>query len=81
MSDAKAELKKELEKGVTRLQTLRDEVRVRLHLAGMDLKDQWKKLEPHLEEVEKKAEDASDEARAMLSEAVKKLEKLRAALR
>jgi hypothetical protein len=81
MSDAKAELKKELEKGVTRLQTLRDEVRVRLHLVGMDLKDQWKKLEPHLEEVEKKAEDASDEARTMLSEAVKKLEKLRAALR
>ena len=38
MNDAKAELKKELEKGVTRLQTLRDEVRVRLHLAGMDLK-------------------------------------------
>lgn len=81
MTDAKAELKKELEKGRTRLQTLRDEVRVRLHLAGMDLKDQWNKLEPHLEEVEKKAEEASDEARTLLSEAVKKLEKLRAALR
>jgi hypothetical protein len=81
MSDAKAELKKELEKGVTRLQTLRDEVRVRLHLAGMDLKDQWNKLEPHLEQVEKKAEDASDEARTLLAEAVKKLEKLRASLR
>lgn len=81
MSDAKAELKKELEKGVTRLQTLRDEVRVRLHLAGMDLKEQWKKLEPHLEEVEKKAADVTDDARAMLGEAVKKLEKLRASLR
>jgi hypothetical protein len=81
MSDAKAELKKELEKGVTRLQTLRDEVRVRLHLAGMDLKDQWNKLEPHLEEVEKKAGEVTDEARTMLGEAVKKLEKLRASLR
>jgi hypothetical protein len=81
MNDAKAELKKELEKGVTRLQTLRDEVRVRLHLAGMDLKEQWKKLEPHLEEVEKKAADVTDDARAMLGEAVKKLEKLRASLR
>jgi len=81
MGDAKAELKRELEKGVTRLQTLRDEVRVRLHLAGMDLKDQWKKLEPQLEEVEKKAEEASDEARAVLAEAMKKLEKLRASLR
>jgi hypothetical protein len=81
MSDAKAELKKELEKGLTRLQSLRDEVRVRLHLAGMDLKDQWNKLEPHLEEVEKKAEEASDEARALLSDAVKKLEKLRSSFR
>jgi hypothetical protein len=81
MSDAKAELKKELEKGLTRLQSLRDEVRVRLHLAGMDLKDQWNKLEPHLEDVEKKAEEASDEAKTLLAEAVKKLEKLRASLR
>jgi hypothetical protein len=81
MNDAKAELKKELAKGVTRLQTLRDEVRVRLHLAGMDLKDQWNKLEPHLEEVEKKAEEVSDDARTAVAEAVKKLEKLRASLR
>jgi hypothetical protein len=81
MSDAKAELKKELEKGVTRLQTLRDEVRVRLHLAGMDLKEQWKKVEPHLDEVEKKAGDVTDDARHMLGEAMKKLEKLRASLR
>jgi ribosome-associated translation inhibitor RaiA len=81
MSDAKAELKRELEKGVTRLQTLRDEVRVRLHLAGMDLKDQWNKLEPHLDEVEKKAHEASDDAKTALAEAMKKLEKLRASLR
>jgi hypothetical protein len=81
MNDAKAELKKELEKGVTRLQALRDEVRVRLHLAGMDLKDQWKKLEPHLDEVEKKASEASDDARTMLSEAMKRLEKFRASLK
>jgi hypothetical protein len=81
MSDAKAELKKELEKGVTKLQTLRDEVRVRLHLASLDLKDQWNKLEPHLEEVEKKAHDVTDDARAKLGEAVKKLEKLRESLR
>jgi lipid II:glycine glycyltransferase (peptidoglycan interpeptide bridge formation enzyme) len=81
MSDAKAELKKELEKGVTKLQTLRDEVRVRLHLASLDLKDQWNKLEPHLEEVEKKAHEVTDDARAKLAEAVKKLEKLRESLR
>ena len=81
MKDAKDELKKELEKGIGRLQSLRDEVRVRLHLAGMDLKDQWNKLEPHLNEVEKKAGEASEDARMLLSEAMRKLEKLRASLR
>jgi hypothetical protein len=81
MNEGKSELKRELEKGVQKLQTLRDEVRVRLHLAGMDLKDQWNKLEPHLEEVEKKAGEATDEARTMLHDAMKRLEKLRAQLR
>ncbi len=80
MGDAKNELKKELEKGLSRLQTLRDEVRVRLHLAGMDLKDQWNKLEPHLEEAEKKAGEVSEDAKNKLADAVKKLEKIRASL-
>jgi hypothetical protein len=80
MADARTELKKELEKSLTKLQTLRDEVRVRLHLAGMDLKQQWDKLEPQLEQVEKKAGEVSEEARTVLSEAVKKLEKFRSSL-
>ena len=84
MSDTGTELKNELMKGLTTLQMLRDEVRVRLHLASMDLKDQWKKLEPHLEDVEKKAENVTEASRAMLNdavkEAVKKLEKFRASL-
>jgi len=54
MAEMKTELKKELEKNLNLLHTLRDEVRVRLHLAGMDLKEQWNKLEPHLEDAEKK---------------------------
>jgi hypothetical protein len=80
MAEAKGELKKELEKGLTKLQSLRDEVRVRLHLAGMDLKDQWNKLEPQLDQVEKKAQEASEEARSVLADAVKKLEKFRASM-
>lgn len=34
------------------LQTLRDEIRVKLHLAGMDAKDAWHELEPRLERLE-----------------------------
>jgi len=81
MADAKTDLKKELEKGLAKMGSLRDEVRVRLHLAGMDLKDQWNKLEPQLDQVEKKAGEVSEDAKKLLNEAVSKLEKLRSSLR
>jgi predicted nucleic acid-binding Zn-ribbon protein len=80
MSDTTDELKKELKKSVALLRTLRDEVRVRLHLGGMDVKEQWNKLEPHLQEVEKKAEELTDASRNAVAEAVKRLQKLRASL-
>ena len=60
--------------------TPRDEVRVKLHVGGMDVKEQWKKLEPHLEEVEKKAEDLTEASRVAVTEAVKRLQKLRSSL-
>lgn len=77
MSD---ELKAELKKGLGRLQTLRDEVKVKIHLASMNVKDQWKKLEPGIEEVEKAAHDISEKSRGALSDALKRLEKLRDSL-
>jgi predicted nucleic acid-binding Zn-ribbon protein len=81
MSDTANDLKTELKKGLSQLQTLRDQVRMRLHLANMDLKDQWNKLEPHLADVEKKAADASEASRNLLNEAVKKLEKFHSSLK
>ena len=80
MSDKTNELKNELNKSLDLLRTLRDEVRVKLHLGGMDVKEQWSKLEPHLEEVDKKAGELTDASRTALSEAVKRLQKLRASL-
>ncbi len=81
MGEAGTELKTEVKKGLGRLQTLRDEVKVRIHLASMSLKDQWKKMEPRLEEVEKAAQDISETSRTALADALKRLEKLRDALR
>jgi len=81
MNDTATELKNELKKGLTTLQMLRDEVRLRLHLASMDIKDQWKKLEPQLEEVEKKAENVSEASRTLIHDTVKTLEKFRASLK
>ncbi len=46
MGNITSELKSDLNKSLESLQTLRDEIRVRLHLAGMDAKDAWDKLEP-----------------------------------
>jgi CBS domain-containing protein len=77
---AGAELKRDLRKSLERLQTLRDEVRVRLHLGSLELKDQWRKLEPHLGDVEKKAEELTEAARAAIVDAVNRLETLRSSL-
>ena len=74
------DLKNELKKSLTTLQTLRDEVRVKLHLANMDLKDQWNKLDPYIADVERKAGEATEASRTLLHEAVKKLEQFRASL-
>lgn len=35
-----------------------DEIKLEIHLAGMDLKDAWRRLEPRIAMVEKLAEDA-----------------------
>jgi CBS domain-containing protein len=74
------DLKSELRQGLARLQTLRDEVRVRLHLGSLELKDQWRRLEPHLGDVEKRAEELTEASRAAIQDAVKRLENLRSSL-
>jgi hypothetical protein len=75
-----AELKEEVKKGLEHLRTLRDEVRVRLHLAGMEARAEWNKLEPHLHDVEHAAREASEASRRAVSEAVHSLKKLRDSL-
>jgi hypothetical protein len=77
-SDLKAEVKKSLEL----LQALRDEVRVQLHLGGMELKNRWDKLQPQLETVERTAvQEATEASRKLIADAIKALEELRASLR
>jgi hypothetical protein len=44
------------------LKTLRDEVAVKIHLAGMDAKDRWNDLRPRIDEVEAQAARAGDTA-------------------
>lgn len=76
MSQTTTELKTEIQKSLDLMRTLRDEVRVKLHLAGMDAKDEWQKLEPHLLDVERAADEFSEAAHKAVSDAVKRLSKL-----
>lgn len=50
--DVKNQLKADLED----LKRMRDEIKLKLHLAGKDAKDRWHELEPKLEELELKFE-------------------------
>lgn len=57
---------------VDRITQLRDEVKLRLHLATLEVKKEWdEKLEPKVFEVEKLAKDATETA---VSDLVQRLE-------
>jgi DNA-binding transcriptional regulator GbsR (MarR family) len=77
MSQTTTDLKKEIDKSLELMRTLRDEVRVKLHLAGMDAKDEWRKLEPRLDEVERAAAAATEATKVAVTDAVKAVSKLR----
>jgi len=48
---------------IAELRKLRDEVRVQIHLAGMDAKKAWEEdFEPKLAEADRLAENATEEA-------------------
>ena len=52
---------------LTELQTLRDEIRVRIHLAGVEVKSAWDHLEPQIAGVEMMASfESSPAARTLL---------------
>jgi hypothetical protein len=73
-------MKNDLTHTLDQMRTLRDEVRVRMHLAKMDVKDEWNKLEPHLLDVEKAAEHLSEASVQAAQDALRELKKLRAKL-
>jgi hypothetical protein len=68
-------IKAEVEKNVSRLAQLRDEVKLKLHLASLEAKSEWEeKLEPRVHEVEQTAKNVSDTSRNAVGEVVQKLE-------
>lgn len=68
----KTELHKGLEDTMSELERLADEVRLKLHLAGMDARDAWDKtLEPKLVDARRHAKEASTASRAAIDDTVK----------
>jgi chaperonin cofactor prefoldin len=64
----KDEVKRQLESILAELQTIRDEGRVRLHLAGMELKDRWRELETRLDDIESQRPEATQKLRNAAAE-------------
>ena len=81
MNQGKNPLRQKLRNTLGELQTLRDEIRVRLHLMGMDAKDAMADLEPRIDRLEKEVEHAGDDALDKLSDALDKIAKSLHALR
>jgi uncharacterized protein YhaN len=57
-----SELRQDLKAFQHDLRALRDEVRLKLHLAGMEVKQEWEKLEPQLDRALNSAAQVSSEA-------------------
>jgi hypothetical protein len=71
----------DLEHLVDDIATMRDELRVRLHLAGMEAKEKYGKLDEEIFELQQRAkrvgEEGAHEVKELLHDAKKRLEKLR----
>ncbi|MGB5811855.1 MAG: hypothetical protein WBG86_15055 [Polyangiales bacterium] len=59
------------------LKRMTDEIKVKLHLAGMDAKDAWEDIQPRLKDFEKRfdstADDVGEELRALGSDIKQRL--------
>lgn len=60
-----------------KLQTLRDEIRLRIHLGGMELKGLWSDLENKIFDAEKKIEGAAEDVFAKLQSLLPEVEAFR----
>lgn len=68
-------IKIEVEKNIEKLTALKDEVKLKLHLASLDAKKEWdEKIEPHVLEIEQTAKNVSESSRTAVKDVVAKVE-------
>jgi hypothetical protein len=82
--EAQKKLKQDLEDTRNDLRRAADEIRVKLHLASMDAKDAWDEIQPRLEDFERrfdaKADEVSEELKALGKDIKKRLRNIKAKL-
>jgi len=83
--EADKTLKQDLEDTRNDLKQAADEIRVKLHLAGMDAKDAWDEIQPRIEDFERrfdgKADEVSEELKALGSDIKQRLLNIKAKLK
>jgi DNA anti-recombination protein RmuC len=83
--EADKTLKQDLEDTRNDLRQAADEIRVKLHLAGMDAKDAWDEIQPRIEDFERrfdeKADEVSEELKALGSDIKQRLLNIKAKLK
>lgn len=63
-NDPQTATKSVFQTGMDELRTLRDQVRLKLHLAGQEAREQWEtKFEPRIEKLEQQIREAGDNTR------------------
>lgn len=70
-----------MKENLTKLRTLRDEIRLELHLARMEAKERWRKLEPVMFDAEKLAEKVTDTSKRAVTEVIAELKEFQEHLR
>ena len=83
--EADKTLKKDLEATREDLRRAAEEIRVKMHLAGMDAKDAWNDIQPRLEDFERrfdsKAGEVSEELKALGGDIKQRLLNIKAKLK
>jgi hypothetical protein len=80
MSHTTTELKHDIEKTLSLMRTLRDEIRTKVHLAGIETKDEWNTLQPELVELERTATHFTEATRDAVVDLWTRLTKLSASM-
>lgn len=66
---------------LSNLKTMRDELRLEMHLAGMEAKEKLKEIEPLVKKAEQLAVEVSDASRKAMTEIVHKVEEFAKAIK